>query len=228
MEVVVQDNSVSYMTIRRLPQYMPLLKAALDVGDQTISSTKISDVFDLDPVLVRKDLASIGITGQARLGFPVRALIDGIERFLGWDKVSEAFVIGAGNLGRALAGYGGFEEHGLKIVALFDSDPDKIGRLIAEKPVMDMTKFAPLVERMHVPIAILTVPADAAQVAADAAAAAGIKAIWNFTPTKLTLPDGIIVEQVNLAASLAVLSSRLVSAGRTAQQHEQPIENAER
>ncbi len=222
------QDCVSYTTIRRLPQYMPLLRVELEAGEQSISSTKIAEYFNLDSVLVRKDLASIGITGQARLGFPVRELIDGIERFLGWDKVSEAFVVGAGNLGRALAGYAGFEQHGLKIVALFDADLDKVGKTIAGKPVMDITKFAPLVERMRVPIAILTVPADQSQVAADAAVAAGIKAIWNFTPTKLTLPDGIIVEQVDLAASLAVLSSRLVSAGCTAHQHEHEITNAER
>lgn len=220
----ITREGVSYMTIRRLPQYMPLLRAALDAGDHCVSSTKISDFFGLDPVLVRKDLASIGITGQARLGFPVRELIGGIERFLGWDNLSEAFVIGAGNLGRALAGYGGFGQHGLKIVALFDTDPEKVGKVIAGKRVTDMTKFASLVERLRVPIAILTVPPEAAQDAADAAVAAGIKAIWNFTPTKLTLPDAIIVEQVDLAASLAVLSSRLVSATRTPRQYEeQPV-----
>ena len=227
MENVVQD-SVSYTTIRRLPQYMPLLRAALEAGEQSISSTKISEVFDLDPVLVRKDLASIGITGQARLGFPVGELIDGIERFLGWDKVSEAFVIGAGNLGRALAGYGGFEQHGLKIVALFDSDPDKANNIIAGKPVMDIARFPSLVKRMHVPIAILTVPSETAQAAAETAVAAGIKAIWNFTPVKLSLPDGVIVEQVDLAASLAVLSSRLVSSGRAAQPHHQQFETTMR
>lgn len=210
MQQSTQD-SVSYMTIRRLPQYMPLLKEALAAGEESISSTKIAEVFDLDPVLVRKDLAGIGITGQARVGFPIRELIRGIEHFLGWDKVSEAFVVGAGNLGRALAGYAGFEQHGLKIVALFDTDPDKIGKTIAGKPVLNLSQFGSLVKRMHVPIAILTVPAQAAQTAANEAVQAGIRAIWNFTPTKLTVPDSVIVERVDLAASLAVLSSRLVS-----------------
>ena len=200
------DYYVPYTTIRRLPLYMPLLKTALKEGQSNISSAKIAEVYDLDPVLVRKDLAGIGITGQARLGFPVSELIDAIERFLGWDNVSEAFVIGAGNLGRALAGYVGFEQHGLKIIALFDNDPAKVGTVINGKTVMDIAGFAPLVERMRVPIAILTVPPDAAQSAADNAVAAGIKSVWNFTPTKLHLPDAIIVEQVDLAASLAVLS----------------------
>ena len=217
IEEIFQD-SVSYSTIRRLPLYMPLLKSDLDAGQQCISSAKIAELLKLDPVLVRKDLASIGITGQARVGFPIRELIEGIERFLGWDNVSEAFVIGAGNLGAALAGYAGFEKHGLKIVGLFDSDPGKVGKTIAGKPVLDIRKFASLVQRMHIHIAILTVPADQAAAVAQTAAEAGIKAIWNFTPVKLNLPDTIIVERVDLAASLAVLSSKLVSAARATEQ----------
>lgn len=220
MEELIQE-SVSHSTIRRLPLYMPLLKADLDAGEQSISSAKIAEVLRLDPVLVRKDLASIGITGQARLGFPIRELIEGIERFLGWDNVSEAFVIGAGNLGAALAGYAGFEAHGLKIVGLFDADPDKIGKRIAGKPVMDFAKFASLVKRMHIHIAILTVPASAAHAVAQAAVEAGVRAVWNFTPVKLNLPETVIVERVDLAASLAVLSSRLTSAARATEQQQQ-------
>ncbi|HSV26425.1 MAG TPA: redox-sensing transcriptional repressor Rex [Sedimentisphaerales bacterium] len=227
MEETVRE-SVSYTTVRRLPLYVPMLKAALEAGEQSISSAKIAAAFGLDNVLVRKDLASIGITGQARLGFPIRELINGIEQFLGWNKASEAFVIGAGNLGKALAGYTGFEQHGLKIIALFDINPDKVGQVIADKPVMSVAQFASLVRRMHVPIAILTVPAEEAQAAADMAASAGIKAIWNFTPARLVLPDEIIVEQVDLAASLAVLSSRLASSDRSTLSPKQPPEQAAR
>ncbi len=216
-EEMIQD-SVSYSTIRRLPLYMPLLKSDLDAGQQCISSAKIAELLKLDPVLVRKDLASIGITGQARVGFPIRELIEAVERFLGWDNISEAFVIGAGNLGAALAGYAGFEAHGLKIVGLFDSNPAKVGITIAGKPVLDISKFSSLVRRMHIHIAILTVPAGQAVAVAQAAVEAGIKAIWNFTPVKLNLPDSIIVERVDLAASLAVLSSRLASAVRATEQ----------
>jgi redox-sensing transcriptional repressor len=219
MDELIQE-SVSYSTVRRLPLYMPLLRAAMDAGELTISSAKIAEALGFDPVLVRKDLASIGITGQARLGFPIRELIDGMERFLGWDNVSEAFVIGAGNLGRALSGYAGFEEHGLKIVGLFDSDSSKFGMFIAGKPVMDFSNFPHLVQRMHIQIAILTVPAAQAQAVADVAVDSGIKAIWNFTPTKLNVPRTIIVERVDLAASLAVLSSRLASAARIAEQQQ--------
>lgn len=220
MEEMTQE-SMSYSTIRRLPLYMPLLRAALDAGEQSISSAKIAETLALDSVLVRKDLASVGITGQARLGFPIRKLIDGIRRFLGWDNVSEAFVIGAGNLGKALAGYMGFEEHGLKIVGLFDNDPNKFGKLIAGKPVMEFSRFPHLVQRMHIQIAILTVPAETAQAAAETAIEAGIKAIWNFTPATLNVPANIIVERVDLAASLAVLSSRLASVSRAVELQQQ-------
>lgn len=213
------QESVSYSTIRRLPLYMPLLKAGLDAGDQSISSAKIAEMLFLDPVLVRKDLSSIGITGQARLGFPIRQLIEAIEQFLGWDNASEAFVIGAGNLGAALAGYPGFEQHGLKIVGLFDVDPERIGKTIAGKPVLDMQKFTDLVQRMHIHIAILTVPSLTAEAVANQAVQAGIRAIWNFTPVKLSLPEDIIVERVDLAASLAVLSRKLTAKRSVESQH---------
>lgn len=205
------QESISYSTIRRLPLYMPLLKNSLDAGQQSISSAKIAETLLLDPVLVRKDLSSIGVIGQARLGFPVQELISAIEKHLGWDNVSEAFVIGAGNLGAALAGYTGFEKHGLRIVGLFDTDPDKVGKTISDKPVLDMEKLEGLVKRMHIHIAILTVPSFSAELVAQRAVEAGIRAIWNFTPTPLHLPENIIVEKVDLAASLAVLSSRLAA-----------------
>ena len=203
------QKSVSRPTIRRLPLYMPILRGAMADGRETISSCRIAERLDLEPIQVRKDLASIGITGQPKVGFPVVRLADAIERFLGWNNVSEAFVIGAGNLGAALAQYEGFLEYGMRISALFDCDSAKIGTRIRDCHVLDFAQFETLVQRTHVKIAILTVPAAVAQVVADEAVEAGIRAIWNFTPAKLNVPDDVIVERVDLAASLAVLSSRL-------------------
>jgi redox-sensing transcriptional repressor len=145
---------------------------------------------------VRKDLEAVGVTGQPRVGFPIRELIAAIETALGWDNATDAFVIGAGHLGTALAGYRGFARYGLSIIALFDTDPRKVGQTVHGKEI---------------------VPAEAAVEAATRAAEAGIKALWNFTPAKLTPMDGVIIERVDLAASLAVLSSKLSSVVRSAE-----------
>ena len=203
--------SISLPTIRRLPMYFSILEQARQKGQDQISSTQIASSLGLEPIQVRKDLAAIGVTGQPRIGFPVAELLKAIEQFLGWDNVTDAFIIGAGHLGSALAGYQGFRSHGLNVVALFDNDADKIGRKVHGKAVLPMAKFANLVDRLHVGIAILTVPKEAAAGVAELAVAAGIQAIWNFTGTKLAVPEGVIVERMDLAASLAVLSSKLAA-----------------
>lgn len=205
-------SSISYSTIRRIPLYLPAIRQAAQEGQKTISSAKIADMLKLDPVLVRKDIASLGTPGQARIGFDVQDILGHIEKILGLNSRNKAFVIGAGNLGRALANYAGFEGYGLKIVGLFDVNPDLAGTEVAGIRVFPMEKFARLVERMHIQIAILTVPATAAKECAEMAVHAGIRAIWNFTPVKLNLPAPVIVERVDLAASLAVLSSKLATA----------------
>jgi len=205
-------SSISYSTIRRIPLYLPAIRQAAQDGQKTISSARIAEMLRLDPVLVRKDIASLGTPGQARIGFDVQEVLGRIEKILGLNSRNNAFVIGAGNLGRALANYAGFEGYGLKIVGLFDADPDVVGTKVAGIPVLSMEKFEHLVQRMHIQIAILTVPAGAAGQCAELAVRAGIRAIWNFTPTKLHLPPPVIVERVDLAASLAVLSSKLATA----------------
>jgi len=212
-----QEISVPLPTIRRLPMYFSLLEKAAQENQTSISSSQLAAALGLEPIQVRKDLAAIGVTGQPRLGFPLAELIQAIERFLGWDNVTDAFIIGAGHLGTALAGYQGFEKHGLNVVALFDNDPRKVGQTIHGKQVLHIDKLGNLANRMHVNIAILTVPAEVAVGIAQLAVEAGIQAIWNFTPTKLTVPEGIILERVDLAASLAVLSSKLAARLRPAE-----------
>jgi redox-sensing transcriptional repressor len=205
-------TSISYTTIRRLPLYLPAIRQAAQEGQKMISSAKIADMLRLDPVQVRKDIASLGMPGQARIGFDVQEILGRIEKILGLNSRNTAFVIGAGNLGKALANYAGFEEYGLKIVGLFDVDSAVVGTDTAGIPILPLEKFEHLVQRMHVQIAILTVPAAAAKECAELAVNAGIRAIWNFTPTKLNLPSSVILERVDLAASLAVLSSKLATA----------------
>ena len=203
--------SIALPTVRRLPMYFSVLERAQEEGRSQVSSSQIASSLGLEPIQVRKDLAAIGVSGQPRVGFPVAELLSAIERFLGWDNVTDAFIIGAGHLGSALAGYGGFRGHGLNVVALFDNDGDKIGTKVHGKEILGMEKFANLVSRLHVHIAILTVPDEVAMASVELAVEAGIQAIWNFTATKLTVPEGVIVERMDLAASLAVLSSKLAA-----------------
>jgi redox-sensing transcriptional repressor len=202
-------NTPSLPTIRRLPTYLRLVKELQQKEQPYVSSTYIAEQFQLEPIQVRKDLASMGIVGQPRLGFAVPELTSAIMQFLGWNNTNEAFLIGAGNLGSALAGYSGFGDYGLNIVAAFDVDSCKIGARIHGIKVFPLAKLSALANRMHVHIGILTLPASAAQATTDLIVQSGITAIWNFTPAKLMVPEGIILERVDLAASLAVLSRSL-------------------
>jgi redox-sensing transcriptional repressor len=187
---------------------MGILKE-LKSNSEYISSTFISDRLGLEQIQVRKDLASIGVIGQPAIGFRVNELITAIEQLLGWDNMRDAILVGVGNLGQALLGYEGFGRYGLNIVAGFDTNPDKIDTHIHGKPILDLQQMPSLIGRLHIQTGILAVPGAVSQNTAEQMVRAGIQAIWNFTPVKLNLSESIIVEQVDLAASLAVLSSKL-------------------
>lgn len=203
------SKSVPLPSVRRLPTYLRLLYGLKARGREVVSCTYIAEDLGLVSVQVRKDLALTGIVGRPKVGYPVAELIDAIERFLGWKNTSDAFLVGVGGLGSALLGYDGFKEYHLNVLAGFDIDPAKIDTKIHGKEIFALDKLPDLVRRMHVLVGILTVPAAAAQDAANVMVRAGIRAIWNYTPVKLQVPDSVIVEDVKLAASLAVLSSRL-------------------
>jgi redox-sensing transcriptional repressor len=202
-------KSVPLPSIRRLPTYLRLLYGLKARGREVVSCTYIAEDLGLVSVQVRKDLAMTGIVGRPKIGYGVAELIDAIERFLGWKNTADAFLVGAGSLGSALLGYEGFKEYHLNLLAGFDADPAKIGTHVHGKEIFAMDKLPDLIHRMHVLVGILTVPAAAAQQVADLMVRAGVRAIWNYTPVQLQVPDSVIVEDVKLAASLAVLSSRL-------------------
>ena len=201
-------------SVRRLPTYLRFLYELQARGRDVVSCTHIAEDLGVVSVQVRKDLAITGIVGKPRIGYHIPELIAAIENFLGWNNTKDAFLVGAGSLGAALLGYDGFKEFNLNVLAGFDVDPAKIGKSIRGKEVFAMDKLPNLVHRMHVLIGILAVPAAAAQEAADALVAAGIRAIWNYTPVRLRVPETVVVEDVKLAASLAVLSSRLAESLR--------------
>lgn len=197
-------------TLLRLPQYHRVLKEmARDEGREHVSCTQIAYRLRLEPTQVRKDLAATGIVGRPRIGYDTARLIEAIETFLGWKNTSDAFLIGAGNLGTALMGYEGFREHGLNIVAAFDTDPEKIGAEIVGRPVFGLEKLPDLADRLHVKIAIITAPAEAARQVAELAVVSGIRALWNFAPVYLDVPEDVVVEDVRLVASLGALTGKL-------------------
>jgi redox-sensing transcriptional repressor len=200
---------VSEPTLKRLPLYHRFLKEWQAAGHETVSCTDIGADLDLDPTQVRKDLEAIGAVGRPRIGYVLLNLIDELEQFLGWNNVRDAFLVGAGSMGSALLGYRKFEQCGLKIVAAFDLDPSKIGQRIHGKHVLALDKLANLAERMHIFLGIITVPASEAQAVADLMVEGGIRAIWNFAPVRLRVPDHVIVHNEDLYCSLAALSQKL-------------------
>ncbi|MDR0871486.1 MAG: redox-sensing transcriptional repressor Rex [Planctomycetaceae bacterium] len=212
----VPVKSFPIPSIQRLPVYLRFLEELHKRGETLVSCTQIADEFGQLSVQVRKDLSITGITGRPKIGYNVAELIDTINKFLGWDKTLNAFLIGAGNLGNAILGYERFAEHGLNIVAAFDSDPQKIGQKFHGKPVYDFGEIAERGKDAGIKIGILTVPPPAAQVSADALIFIGVQAIWNYTPVKLDLPPEVIYEDVKFSASFAVLSSRLKSSTASA------------
>lgn len=195
--------------VRRLPAYLQLLRVLQGEGHEYVSGTVLATTHNLEPVIVRKDLAVTGITGTPRRGFRVAELIVAIEAFLGWNNQTKAVLVGTGNLGTALLGYRGFENLGLRIAGAFDSDPERIGQWVQGRQVQAMSRLPAFTRRQGITLGVLTVPAGAAQEAADLMVKAGIQGIWNFSPVKLTVPEGVVVQKEDLAEGLAVLSHRL-------------------
>lgn len=208
----LERKTAGVPTLKRLPLYLRLLRKMKEDGEEYASGTVVAKELGLDPIVVRKDLAITGAVGRPRLGFPMEEIIEAIEEFLGWSNTTDAFLVGAGSLGRALLGYKGFEQHGMRIVAAFDNNPDVIGQKIHGKEILGIDKMPELAKRMHVQIGIMTVTASVAQEVANAMVEGGIRAIWNFTPTTLDVPEHVILQREELASSLAVLSHRLLLA----------------
>ncbi|MFZ1083381.1 MAG: redox-sensing transcriptional repressor Rex [Terracidiphilus sp.] len=218
-----ETPSIPQPSLRRLPQYHHYLVELEASGITRISCSVIGQDLGLVPVQVRKDLQFTGIIGKPKTGYSVSELILSIESFLGWNNVNEAFLVGVGNLGTALLGHERFTQFGLKIVAAFDTDPAKIGQWIHEKAVLSLDKLADLAPRMSIHLGIITTPAHVAQAVADEMVKGGIKAIWNFAPVKLKLPEDIIVHNEDLYSTLASLSWKLARRFRVPIQEKEAV-----
>lgn len=194
--------------LRRMPCYLAYLKLARHKGSQYVSSTLIARDNGVDPTQVTKDLSYTGITGKTRVGYEVEPLIDALEDFLGFRVMDEAFLFGAGSLGTALLHDHGLVQYGLKIVSAFDVNPLVIGHSIGGVSIAHVDEFVRKNDH-GIRIGILTVPATNAQDVANMMIANGIKAIWNFTPVRIAVPEGIVVQNTSLYAHLAVMFNRL-------------------
>lgn len=203
--------SIPEPSLRRLPQYHHLLVHLQANGREVVSTTHIAADLRLDPTQVRKDLAFTGIIGRPKVGYQIKDLLDAIENLLGWNNQTEAFLVGVGHLGTALLGFQAIEDRGLKIVAAFDSDPAKVGRQLHGREVLPVEKLAELALRMHIQIGIIATPASAAQAAADAMIAGGIRGIWNFAPATLDIPEEIAIQNENMFANVAVLKKKMAA-----------------
>ncbi len=209
-------QAVTTQALHRMPYYIQQLRVLQEQKVETVSAPKIAELLNLNEVQVRKDFAAVYSTkGKPKMGFVVTELLTSMEDLLGYNNANETVIVGAGSLAQAIMAQEGFQDYGLKIVAAFDVNTERIGSDINGVKVLPADKISNLCRRMKIHIGIITVPAAQAQVVCDQLVAGGILAIWNFAPVHLSVPDHILVQNENLAASLAVLSNHLKMSMRT-------------
>ena len=201
------QKEISKSVLKRLPGYLAYLKSVPEGGSPYISATSLANALSMGEVLVRKDLAMVSDGGRPKIGYLRESLIEDISQFLGYDNTTDAIIVGAGKLGQALLGYSGFEAYGLNILAAFDiaAPAENAG----DKPILPMERLESFCKTNKVLMGIITVPAEHAQSVCDLLIRFGIKAIWCFAPVHLDVPSGILVQNENMATSLAVLSMHL-------------------
>ncbi|MGE5618084.1 MAG: redox-sensing transcriptional repressor Rex [Sphingomonadaceae bacterium] len=210
--MVERRPKVPTPTLNRLPLYYRYLLEAREQRLSVVSSEMLGDAAGVPAAQVRKDLGYLGEFGRPGIGYDVVEMQRRLGDLLGLTTEKEVIVVGAGRLGSAIAAYPGFSTYSLRVAALFDRDPAKIGTRIGGLQVLDARDLPRFVEDRGIRMAILAVPASVAQDVVDQLVAAGIKAIMNFAPARLEVPAGIVVSNEDLAARLATLSFRLAQA----------------
>jgi len=192
--------------ITRLSIYLRCLEELLADGTLAVSSQQLAERFGLNSAQVRKDLAYFGQFGVRGLGYYTGELKGNLERILGLNQQWEVALVGLGNLGSALLNYRGFRQRGFRLAAAFDNDPSKVGMQIGRVPVFDVERIVPVLKRRRIKMAVIAVPAAAAQAVTDQLVAAGVNAILNFAPTQLSVPKRVKVQNVDLSVMLKTLS----------------------
>lgn len=192
--------------VRRLSLYLRQLESFKRTGRETVSSKQLGESLSLTDAQVRKDLAYFGQFGHPGIGYRVDELVTRVRKILGTDKTSPVLLVGAGNLGRALLAYRGFDAKGFKLVAVFDNDATKVGRKFGPFTVQPLEELDKTVQEKSIRLAMMAVPADAAQDLADRLIEAGVRGLLNFAPVSLAVPQDIAINSVDLAVSLEQLS----------------------
>jgi redox-sensing transcriptional repressor len=205
----IMDKSklnISMAVIRRLPKYYRYLNELVEKGVTRISSKELGRILGLTASQIRQDLNCFGGFGQQGYGYNVKELRDEIAGILGINKPNNAVIVGAGNLGQAIANYSGFRGSGFVLKAMFDINPRLVGISIRDIKIMDIDDMPEFIKKADINVGIICTPKEVAQQVADRLTDEGIKAIWNFAPTDLSVPEDVIVENVHLSESLMVLA----------------------
>ena len=206
MKDTYEKTVISKATIDRLPLYFRNLRLSQEGGIEIISSEELGRRLGITPEQIRKDLASFGQFGKKGVGYYIKELISNIGKILGLDNNWHLAVIGVGHLGWALANYSNFDSLGFKLVAMFDTDPNRIGQCIKGIPVSNLNRLKEVMQEQTIHIGIIAVPEMYAQEVADQLVAAGVRGIWNFAPLKIKVPDTVRVINEDLSVGLSSLS----------------------
>lgn len=204
-----EADKVPEPTLRRLPWYLSNIKLMKEKGEQYVSSTQISKEINIDASQIAKDLSYVNISGRTRVGYNIDALIEVLESFLGFTNMHKAFLFGVGSLGAALLRDSGLHHFGLEIVAAFDVNPELVGKDLNGIPIFHSDDFEAKMKEYDVNIGVLTVPINIAQEITNKMVDGGIKAVWNFTPFRIRVPENIVVQNTSLYAHLAVMFNQL-------------------
>jgi redox-sensing transcriptional repressor len=205
----ISDNGthgIPEATVARLPVYLRALYALADRGIATISSEELAAAAGVNSAKLRKDLSHLGSYGTRGVGYDVEYLVYQVSRELGLTQDWPVVIVGAGNLGHALANYGGFASRGFRVAALLDSDPGVVGSMVAEHMVMHADEIESVVAKHRISIGVIATPASAAQGVCDRLVAAGVTSILNFAPVVLSVPSGVDVRKVDLSIELQILA----------------------
>ena len=201
MAQLTKIEKVPEPTLRRLPWYLSVCRLLKQRGEQYVSSTRLSKETSIVASQIAKDLSCVNIVGRTRVGYDIDNLLEVLEDFLGFTRMHKAFLFGAGKLGSALLNDTGLKQFGLEVVAAFDANPKVVGHSVGGIPVYHIND--------NVQIGVLTVPIDCAQEVADKMIVWGIRAIWNFTPLRIRVPENIVVQNTSLYAHLSLMFNRL-------------------